>query len=210
MRVFAALVLSLFFFTATAQKKIAFVSGQVIDENENPVANVSVIILGKTTGVVTTDSGFFRIKVTASKSTALIFSHTGYAEIQKNFYLSDKEEEKISVRLQSGGKTLETVTVGNEKERREIGLTKINPKNAIVLPSTVGGVEGLIKILVGSNNELTSQYNVRGGNYDENLIYINKTKPFLLAAPYQIRAKDFKVINVNQVFIVVAATYIVL
>ena len=185
MRVFAALVLSLFFFTATAQKKIAFVSGQVIDENENPVANVSVIILGKTTGVVTTDSGFFRIKVTASKSTALIFSHTGYAEIQKNFYLSDKEEEKISVRLQSGGKTLETVTVGNEKERREIGLTKINPKNAIVLPSTVGGVEGLIKILVGSNNELTSQYNVRGGNYDENLIYIND---FEIFRPYLIRS----------------------
>ena len=184
MRVFAALVLSLFFFTATAQKKIAFVSGQVIDENENPVANVSVIILGKTTGVVTTDSGFFRIKVTASKSTALIFSHTGYAEMQKNFYLSDKEEEKISVRLQSGGKTLETVTVGNEKERREIGLTKINPKNAIVLPSTVGGVEGLIKILVGSNNELTSQYNVRGGNYDENLIYIND---FEIFRPYLIR-----------------------
>ncbi|MBC7509069.1 MAG: TonB-dependent receptor, partial [Ferruginibacter sp.] len=185
MRVFAALVLSLFFFTATAQKKIAFVSGQVIDENENPVANVSVIILGKTTGVVTTDSGFFRIKVTASKSTALIFSHTGYAEMQKNFYLSDKEEEKISVRLQSGGKTLETVTVGNEKERREIGLTKINPKNAIVLPSTVGGVEGLIKILVGSNNELTSQYNVRGGNYDENLIYIND---FEIFRPYLIRS----------------------
>ena len=185
MRVFAALVLSLFFFTATAQKKIAFVSGQVIDENENPVANVSVIILGKTTGVVTTDSGFFRIKVTASKSTALIFSHTGYAEMQKNFYLSDKEEEKISVRLQSGGKTLETLTVGNEKERREIGLTKINPKNAIVLPSTVGGVEGLIKILVGSNNELTSQYNVRGGNYDENLIYIND---FEIFRPYLIRS----------------------
>ena len=185
MRVFTALVLSLFFFTASAQKKIAFVSGQVIDENENAVPNVSVIILGKTTGVVTSDSGFFRIKVTASKSTALIFSHTGYIETQKNFYLSDNEEEKITVRLQSGGKTLEAVTVGNDRERKEIGLTKINPKNAIVLPSTVGGIEGLIKILVGSNNELTSQYNVRGGNYDENLIYIND---FEIFRPYLVRS----------------------
>ncbi|MEY2916749.1 MAG: hypothetical protein RIS73_463, partial [Bacteroidota bacterium] len=62
---------------------------------------------------------------------------------------------------------------------------KINPKNAITLPSTIGGVEGLIKILVGSNNELTSQYSVRGGNYDENLIYIND---FEIFRPYLVRS----------------------
>ena len=68
MRVLTALVLSLFFLTASAQKKIAFVSGQVIDENENPLAKVSIVILGKSTGIVTNDSGFFRIKVAAAKS----------------------------------------------------------------------------------------------------------------------------------------------
>ena len=61
---------------------------------------------------------------------------------------------------------------------------RINPKNAITLPSATGGVEGLIKILVGSNNELTSQYSVRGGNYDENLIYIND---FEIYRPYLVR-----------------------
>ncbi len=185
MRVLTSLVLALFFLTASAQKKIAFVSGQVIDENENPLAKVSVVILGKTTGIVTNDSGFFRIKVTAAKSIALIFSHTGYAETQKNFYLSDNEEERITIRLQRDGKTLKTVIVTNDRERKELGLTKINPKNAIVLPSTTGGIEGLIKILVGSNNELTSQYNVRGGNYDENLIYIND---FEIFRPYLVRS----------------------
>ena len=185
MRVLTSLVLALFFLTASAQKKIAFVSGQVIDENENPLAKVSVVILGKTTGIVTNDSGFFRIKVTAAKSIALIFSHTGYAETQKNFYLSDNEEERITIRLQRDAKTLKTVIVTNDRERKELGLTKINPKNAIVLPSTTGGIEGLIKILVGSNNELTSQYNVRGGNYDENLIYIND---FEIFRPYLVRS----------------------
>ena len=53
------------------------------------------------------------------------------------------------------------------------------------LPSTIGGVEGLIKILVGSNNELTSQYSVRGGNYDENLMYIND---FEIFRPYLVRS----------------------
>lgn len=185
MRVLTSLVLALFFLTASAQKKIAFVSGQVIDENENPLAKVSVVVLGKTTGIVTNDSGFFRIKVTAAKSIALVFSNIGYAETQKNFYLSDNEEERITVRLQRDGKTLKTVVVTNDRERKELGLTKINPKNAIVLPSTTGGIEGLIKILVGSNNELTSQYNVRGGNYDENLIYLND---FEIFRPYLVRS----------------------
>ena len=53
-----------------------------------------------------------------------------------------------------------------------------------MLPGATGGVEGLIKILVGSNNELTSQYSVRGGNYDENLIYIND---FEIYRPYLVQ-----------------------
>jgi hypothetical protein len=78
MRVFTSLLLTLLFFTASAQKKIAVVSGQVIDENENPLPGVSVTILGKSNGIVTNDTGFFRITVTAGKATALIFSYTGH------------------------------------------------------------------------------------------------------------------------------------
>ena len=156
-----------------------------MDENENTIANASVIILGKPTGIISNDSGYFRIKVPAEKSFALLFSYTGYAETQINFLLSDKEEEKVTVKMQRMGRTLNTVLVGDERERKELGLTKINPKNALVLPSTVGGIEGLIKILVGSNNELTSQYSVRGGNYDENLIYIND---FEIFRPYLVRS----------------------
>ncbi|MEO6732162.1 MAG: TonB-dependent receptor [Ferruginibacter sp.] len=185
MRPLIALVLSLLFLYSSAQKKTAFVSGKVVDENENQLAKVSVVILGKTTGVVTSDSGYFRIQVPADKSFALIFSHTGYAETQRNFLLNENEEEKITLRLERTGKMLETVVVSDERERKEAGLTKINPKNALVLPSTVGGIEGLIKILVGSNNELTSQYSVRGGNYDENLIYLND---FEIFRPYLVRS----------------------
>ena len=57
-------------------------------------------------------------------------------------------------------------------------LIKINPKDAINIPTPNGGIESLIKIFVGSNNELTSQYSVRGGSYDENLIYINDFEVF--------------------------------
>ena len=167
-----------------SQKKQAFVSGKIIDEDENTLAGVSITILGKQTGIISSDSGTFRIKVPAEKAFALVFSFSGYREEQKNFYLSEGEEERLTVKLGRSGKTLETVVISDDKERKETGLVKINPKNAITLPSVTGGVEGLIKILVGSNNELTSQYSVRGGNYDENLIYIND---FEIYRPYLVR-----------------------
>lgn len=185
MRLPLSLVLSLLCIFGYAQKRTAYVSGTLVDDSGSPLANASVVVLGKSTGIVTSDSGYFRIRVPADRSFALIFSHTGYAEIQKNFLLNENEEEKITLRMESTGKTLETVVVSDERERKEAGLTKINPKNAQALPSTVGGIEGLIKILVGSNNELTSQYSVRGGNYDENLIYIND---FEIFRPYLVRS----------------------
>ena len=185
MRLPLSLVLSLLCIFGYAQKRTAYVSGTLVDDSGSPLANASVVVLGKSSGIVTSDSGYFRIRVPADRSFALIFSHTGYAETQKNFLLNENEEEKITLRMESTGKTLETVVVSDERERKEAGLTKINPKNAQALPSTVGGIEGLIKILVGSNNELTSQYSVRGGNYDENLIYIND---FEIFRPYLVRS----------------------
>ncbi|MEO5649809.1 MAG: TonB-dependent receptor [Ginsengibacter sp.] len=170
---------------SVAQKKTAYVSGKVIDENESPLEGVSITILGKQNGIITSDSGTYRIKIPAEKAFALVFSHSGYREEQINFYMSDREEEQLTVKLTRSGETLETVVVSNEKERKETGLIRINPKNAISLPSATGGVEGLIKILVGSNNELTSQYSVRGGNYDENLVYVND---FEIFRPYLVRS----------------------
>ncbi|MDE3183477.1 MAG: TonB-dependent receptor [Bacteroidota bacterium] len=167
-----------------SQKKTAYVSGKVIDENEDPVPAVTITILGKQNGILSSDSGKFRIEVPAEKAFALVFSHTGFHDEQKNFYLSPGEQEQLTVKLMRSSKILKTVVINNEKERKETGLIKINPKSAITLPGATGGVEGLIKTLVGSNNELTSQYSVRGGNYDENLIYING---FEIYRPYLIR-----------------------
>ena len=164
--------------TALAQKKLAWISGTILDDNERPLAKVSVIILGKETGVASSDSGTFRIRVPADKAFALQFSFTGYQMAQKNFLLNENEEEKIVIRLEKSTSELNPVVVTEEKDRREAGLVKLNPKEAINIPTPTGGVESLIKVIVGSNNELTSQYTVRGGNYDENLIYVNDFEIF--------------------------------
>jgi CarboxypepD_reg-like domain/TonB-dependent Receptor Plug Domain len=161
-----------------AQKKVAFISGKVLGEDEIPLAKVSVIILGKQTGIVTSDSGTFHIKVPADKAFALVFSYAGYITEQRNFILNENEEEQTVVRLEKKSQQLQQVTVTDQRDRQEAGLIKINPKDAINIPAPIGGIESLIKVFVGSNNELTSQYSVRGGNYDENLVYVNDFEVF--------------------------------
>ncbi|WP_240966280.1 TonB-dependent receptor [Pseudoflavitalea sp. G-6-1-2] len=170
---------------AFAQKKPASLTGKVVDDNENPLGNVSVTILGKRIGTSTSDSGTFQLQVPADKAFALVFSFTGYKTVQRNFLLSEKENEYVVIRMERGSGMLDSVVVTDQRQRREAGLILLNPKNAINIPAPGGGIESLIKVVVGSNNELTSQYNVRGGNYDENLVYVND---FEIFRPYLVRS----------------------
>ncbi|HYC39168.1 MAG TPA: carboxypeptidase-like regulatory domain-containing protein [Chitinophagaceae bacterium] len=179
-----SLVFILSFIFSIAQKK-AYVNGRVVNENEEPVTGVSIVMLGQSRGLVTNDSGQFRMQVPAGKAFALLFTHAGFRTEQRNFLLNENEEETITVLLEKGEGQLQEVIVRDERERRETGLIRPNPKYVINLPSAVTGVESLIKVFVGSNNELTSQYSVRGGSYDENLVYVND---FEIFRPYLVRA----------------------
>jgi len=179
------LLLSTLLFAAAAQKRTATVTGKVVDDNDKPLAGVSVVILGRQSGTLTSDSGDFRIQLPSGRAVALVFSSSGYRSEQRNFFLNENEEETMVIRLEKGLSTLREVVISAPQENRETGLIRVNPKNALIIPSTIGGVESLIKIFVGSNNELTSQYSVRGGNYDENLIYVNDFEVF---RPYLTRS----------------------
>jgi hypothetical protein len=161
-----------------AQKKAAYISGKILGENEQPLGKASVTILGRQTGILCADSGTFRMKVPADKAFALVFSYTGYRSEQRNFLLSENEQEQVIIRLDKKDNQLKEVVVTDQRDRKEAGLIKINPKDVINIPSPVGGIESMIKVIVGSNNELTSQYSVRGGNYDENLVYVNDFEVF--------------------------------
>jgi hypothetical protein len=163
---------------------MANVTGKVLDDSERPLSHVSVTILGRQQGVTTTDSGTFTLKVPAEKAFALVFSHSGFKTAQQNFLLNEEETEHVTIRLEQGTGVLEEVVVKDQRERTEIGLIKPNPKTIINIPSPIMGVESMLKIFVGSNNELTSQYNVRGGSFDENLIYVND---FEIFRPYLVR-----------------------
>lgn len=180
------LIFFIFCCTCTfAQKKSATVSGKIIAEDETVLPGVSISILGQQKGMISSDSGTFSIKVPADRAFALIFSHSAYKTLQQNFLLIEGESETVTVRMEAGTGTLEEVIIREHRDRAEAGLIRPNPKSVINLPSPIMGVEGLLKVFVGSNNELTSQYNVRGGNYDENLIYVND---FEIFRPYLVRS----------------------
>jgi hypothetical protein len=168
-----------------AQKKSATVSGKVVDENENLLPHVSIIILGQQKGISSSDSGSFHINVPSDRAFALVFSYSGFKTVQQNFLLSEGEQEQVTIRMEPGSNVMKEVVIQDQRDRTETGLIKPNPKSVINVPSPVMGVEGLLKVFVGSNNELTSQYNVRGGSYDENLIYVND---FEIFRPYLVRS----------------------
>ena len=88
MKIFFSALFLFLLSSSIAQKKQGWVSGILLDESEKTLPNVSISILGKATGITTNDSGYFRIKVTVEKAFALIFSYSGYIEVQKNFYLT--------------------------------------------------------------------------------------------------------------------------
>ena len=82
-----------------SQKKSAYVSGKVVDDNENPLSGVSVAILGRQSGITTNDSGYFKLKVPAEKAFAIVFSYTGRKTEQRNFLLNENEEETVTIRM---------------------------------------------------------------------------------------------------------------
>src|SRR3954471_6039066 len=99
MRIFAAMLLSFVFSVAAAQNKTAVVSGKVVDDNDKPLTGVFVIMLGKNTGIQSSDSGTFSLTVPSLKAFALVFTHSGYRSVQKNFYVSAGETEFVIIRL---------------------------------------------------------------------------------------------------------------
>ncbi len=170
---------------AFAQAKSALLTGKIIDQDDKPLAAVSITIVGRQQVYHSNDSGYFELTLPANRALGILFSYTGFQTVQRNFLLNNNEKEYVVIRMAAGSGELAEVTVTDNRIRRESGLITINPKQAINIPAPGGGIESLIKVFVGSNNELTSNYSVRGGSYDENLIYVND---FEIFRPYLVRS----------------------
>ena len=184
---FILLLLPAFVF---AQRPTGVLYGKITDDNGKAVEFVNVAVQNTKYGVVSDTRGSYSLLLPADTLINVVFSFVGYEEIHINVMLKPDEKRKHDVKMQVTSTMLTEVTVQDQSIKSST-ITRLDARETVLLPTAgAGGVEDMVKTLAGvsSTNELSSQYNVRGGNFDENLIYVNGIeiyKPFLVGSGQQ-------------------------
>lgn len=168
----------------------ATLKGQIVDEFNEKAAYVNVSAGKLKLGTVTDENGNYELQLPANKEIEISIQGLNYYKQQ--FVVSLKPNETKTYNTQLEVKKQEDVDVIYEKqeERKIISTDKIDVKKAETLPNISGGVETYLQTFMGvqKNNELSSAYSVRGGNFDENLVYVNDFeiyRPFLIRSGQQ-------------------------
>ena len=147
----------------------------IVNSESIAIEGVNVSILGSSSGTSTDLMGKYQLKVKANTTQKVAFSFIGFeTQLVEIPMLKMGQEYELNVQLSSNQIRIDDVNIEDQQIRTST-FEKIDSKHITVLPTSNSGVEDLIKTMPGvsSSNELSSQYNVRGGNYDENLVYVN-------------------------------------
>jgi len=184
----ALLIFSVSGFYSFAQKT-ATIYGIVKDKNNKELSQVNVSVFGEPGAVATDENGKYSFTVPAGKEISIVFSYIGFKTEQIKITLAENEKRELNKSMTLTPSVLPPVYIIDEKSRQE-GITRIDIKSISQLPTASGNFEDVLKTLPGviSNNELSSAYSVRGGNYDENLVYVNDIeiyRPFLVRSGQQ-------------------------
>ncbi len=181
-------------------QNIVKISGRVIDADNQPVELAIVRIAGTTTGTSTNLEGKYELKVASADTVKVIYSCLGYRE-EERILRNPSGEVRLEVQLQKKSFSLQDVVV-TEFRRQQGTLQTIDPKDFRLVPDASGGsIESMLATFAGvnSSNELSSQYSVRGGSFDENIVYINGIeiyRPLLIRSGQQ---EGMSVINPDLV-----------
>lgn len=167
----------------------ATITGIVLDEANIPLSNVN--ISSGTFGTATDSNGFYVLTIYADTESQITFSHLGHKDlVLQGLLLSTNETFEFSPILKTDVVQVAGVTVSPRGRKEVTGITSISSEQLLKIPGANAGVENILKLLPGvsSNNELSTQYSVRGGNFDENLVYVNEIevyRPFLIRSAQQ-------------------------
>lgn len=189
--IFPFLFVFLFCFSALAQSS-ATLKGTVIQTDGEPLPFAAVGVRGSKTGTNANEQGIFELQVPAGESFVLVVSRIGFKPYSQRLTLKKEEIRKLTIKLQDSS-MMSAVSVEGQRyaeKREEVSMMTLDPRLSKVLPSPFGDFNRMLATLPGvvSNNELSSQYSVRGGNFDENLVYVNDMeiyRPFLVRAGQQ-------------------------
>lgn len=162
-----------FFFSDVLAQQNLRIYGYVIDEYNRGIENAVVYIESTNVGTNTNVNGYYDINTTITDSITLVYSLIGYETIRQTIYPRQRVLN-ITVEMKFASKEIRAVNVYGHR-RQTSTMDYLDPSKLRNLPNTSGGIESLLITSIGysSNNELSSQYNVRGGNFDENSVYVN-------------------------------------
>ena len=184
-------LVSVFFFylcSLSLSAQTARIKGVILDKNNQPVENVNVSY--SNIGTQSNKNGFYNLKVPANQNVTVVFTHVSLKKITITFYLDSNEEKEFNPVMSDQEEQMGEVIVTANNRKLIQGITTIEPEILRKIPGANAGIENILKTLPGvnSNNELSTQYAVRGGNYDENLVYVNEIevyRPFLIRSGQQ-------------------------
>ncbi|CAI8355493.1 MAG: Uncharacterised protein [Polaribacter sp. SA4-10] len=172
--------------------------GFIKDTKKQPIEGVNVQF--NTLGTTSDKNGNYSIRIPLNQSIIITYSHIAHYSFSKNITATSKNVMRFSPTLTPKTETLKEIIVKNNK-KNAAGVTKIDVLKAKNIIGPNAGVENVLMTLPGvnNNNELSTQYNVRGGNFDENLVYVNGIeiyRPFLIRSGQQ---EGLSFINSNMV-----------
>jgi len=176
-----------FFISVAAFAQTARIKGVILDENNQPIEDADISY--KNTSATSNKNGFYILTVPANQKITIIFSHLSNKSASLDIELKPNEDFEFNPVLSKKIEMIGVVEIYDNRKRIE-GITNISPRDIKLIPGANAGVENLLKTLPGVNNnsDLSSGYNVRGGNYDENLVYVNEVevyRPFLIRSGQQ-------------------------
>jgi hypothetical protein len=167
-------LLLMFCFPSTVEAEIFKLTGNVVDDNQQPVEFATVRIEKQLIATTTNLKGHYTISGKSTDSVVVVFSMIGY-QTRKRVLVNPKGNITLNVMIPSLAVELGGVTI-SEIQRQTTSMQKLHVEQSKNMPSTSGNaVEDLISTQAGvsTHSELSSQYNVRGGSFDENSVYIN-------------------------------------
>ena len=166
-----------------------FLKGIVTNTEEEIIPFVNVVSKdGKST--FSNENGYYELEVDDRKKITLIFSHVSYKNLTIDIKIIPNQVNELHPVLKTNIEEIGEVILIANNSPKIVGVTVLNPNSIRKIPGANAGIENLLLSLPGvnSNNELSTQYLVRGGNYDENLIYVNGIeifKPILIRSGQQ-------------------------
>ncbi|MDT0606966.1 TonB-dependent receptor [Croceitalea rosinachiae] len=169
--------------------QIATITGVVLDENNRPIQGVNISTTNS--GTTTKSDGVYLLQIIADVKNTITFSHIAHENIVlENIILNTNETFEFNPIMKVGAIQISGVEVSPTGKKNVEGITTVAPELVRKIPGANAGIENILKLLPGVsfNNELSTQYNVRGGNFDENLVYVNGIevyRPFLVRSAQQ-------------------------